>query len=160
MLRGAPAVAVIAASWWRLLAVAAISQVLCVTADWALGRYAAKRGWEKTSTVVALEGLVDFCAFVWAPVALTFAFAGRLTLVPFATLFVVAGIYRLTRFQAQGVMAGKYIGLPVTYNGYIFPIAALVASRMTPQAASWLLAAVFVVIAWLMATDRFSVPEL
>ena len=102
-----------------------LSLILAVWADAVLGWIARRHGWEKTFTHCQLEGFVDFICFIWAPVEFVLAQnESRLPLYAIP-LFILAGCFRLARFNVEGLVAGKYRGLPVTYNGYLFPLVAL-----------------------------------
>lgn len=144
---------------------AGIALVLAVWCDAGLGFLAKKRAWEKGATHRQLDTCVDIVCFVWAPVqfvnALVVAQSSTLTIVfVLATsVFIFAACFRVARFNVEGLVNGRYRGLPVTYNGYIFPLTAPIAHYVPALDAAILFGVVFVLTAALMVTTRISVPE-
>jgi len=132
--------------------------VLAVWADACAGWVARRAGWSQSPAGVALEGLVDCVSFVAEPAAFVASLCPRRELVPALALFVLGGIYRLARFQVEGLVSGGYRGLPVTYNGYSFPAAALALFYLP----GWNAFAVWCVLLPLVAglmVSTFIVPE-
>jgi phosphatidylserine synthase len=106
-------------------ALAAWSLVVAVWADAATGWLARRLGSAPSASSVAMDGVVDCLSFVAAPACFALRASPRPELAPAIAVFVAAGLFRLARFQVEGLVRGGYRGLPVTYNGYIFPAAAL-----------------------------------
>lgn len=156
--RTAVALTVIAATGGFGRTVTAAGLVACVWLDAFAGRCARRRGWEKTRFATACEMLADFVCFVWAPVAWVTAADGSAATRLAGGVFVLAGVFRLARFQAEGLVRGGYRGLPVTYNGYLIPAAGVLVATVLPYPA-WVWPAVFAGLAAAMASTRFVVPE-
>ncbi len=159
LLRSLPAVAALAAShgghkgWaWSFL-------VSSAWADWGVGRVAMRQGWRMPEELVPLEALVDFSAFVWTPLLLAWAGGLGLESFPASLLFVLAGAWRLARFQIQGLVQGRYVGLPVTYNGYLFPAVALFLHALWPKGRTPAFNLFFLVAAAAMVSRRLRIPE-
>ena len=152
------ALAIIAqpAEWTRWLGAGGL--VACVWMDAVAGWLARRRTWLHSPFSRQSELLADFICFIWAPVAWVAADGLDWPAWAGAGVFVVAGAYRLARFQAEGLVRGGYRGLPVTYNGYLIPLAGLLAATILPWS-QWIWPVVFVILAGLMCTTRFVVPE-
>lgn len=133
--------------------------ILSIWADVLLCRFSSKWQWEKNRNHVQIEGFIDFFCFIIAPVQFGFLFGSAKILIPFAAIFILAGIYRLARFNVEGKINGGYSGLPVTYNGYLFPLAALPASFLTQQSTDFLFCFLFLLLSFLMTTSSFTTPE-
>ncbi len=68
-----------------------------------------------------LEGLTDFLAYGVCPALFcTYAAPGPVVWAA-AGVFLCSAIFRISRFNCEGLIEGCYRGLPITYNGYIFP---------------------------------------
>jgi len=133
--------------------------VLAVWAD-AIAVWCARRaGWRDTPTVVRLEALVDCVSFVAAPAALVASLCHRVEVTPAIVVFVLAGLYRLARFQIEGMVNGGYRGLPVTYSGYIIPAAAL-ALFYLPDWSGVLVWSVLLPVVAMLMVSKFIVPEI
>jgi phosphatidylserine synthase len=132
--------------------------IACVWADFGIGRLRKHSG-ISSPNALALEPFADLTDFVMAPMAFTIALAGLapLILVGLAIFFVAAN-YRLARFAVEGLRDDRYVGLPVTYNGYIFPAAGIVGWLM-PSLAGLIFFAVLLAVAGLMISRRLTVPE-
>jgi len=166
LLRTAPGLTSIAFALAARPLYAGIALVLAVWCDAALGFVARKRAWEKSATHRQLDTCIDLVCFVWAPVQFFYAVVARqqtsiatAALVFAASVFVLAACFRIARFNVEGLVNGRYRGLPVTYNGYIFPLTALIAHYVPAQDAAILFDVVFMLTAALMVTTRISVPE-
>lgn len=135
--------------------------VVCVWWDALSGWLGRRRVWEKRDSDVQVEGFADFACFILAP-ALLVAMAPHSSLAGQALLpvFIVAGAWRLARFNVEGVSDKGYTGLPVTYCGYAVPAAVAIAQQwpVIPDAAWY--AIVLGALSALMVTRRFSTPEL
>jgi phosphatidylserine synthase len=141
------------------LIAAGICLPVCIWADILIAWAARRRGWVKGVSQIQLEGFVDFVCFIWAPAAWILAVSPETLLWAPAGAFVLAGCYRLARFNTEGLVAGRYRGLPVTYNGYLFPAAAL-ARHFLAWDGSWFFGLLFLIVGALMAAGGFSIPEL
>lgn len=114
----------------------------------------------RTDAHLQLEGLVDFLCFVCAPAVLAMVLQRSPWILLPAGLFILAGTYRLARFNVEGVDAqGRYVGLPVTYNGYLIPLALWLASYLPAPGQAWLVSAFLLLTAAAMASRRFTIPE-
>jgi len=158
-LRGVPGLLTIgcAVQGWRLAA--GVCLVVAVWSDVAVGVVAGRKSLPKTQSVLQVEGFMDFLCFVWAPVQMALAIQLDGWVLAGAGLFVPAGIFRLARFNVEGLLGGGYKGLPVTYNGYIFPAIAVVLNYVSVHRGIALLV-VFLGVAILMTSDRFVTPEM
>lgn len=166
LLRAAPGLASIAFALTARPLYAGIALVLAVWCDAALGFLARKRAWEKGATHRQLDTSVDITCFVWAPVQFANALVvtqqislATTILIFAASVFIFAACFRIARFNVEGLVNGRYRGLPVTYNGYIFPLTALIAHYLPALDAAILFVVAFVLTAALMVTTRISVPE-
>ena len=132
--------------------------VLCVWLD-ALAGWQARRSQSPQSEFAGtLEMLADFLCFVWAPVSWLTAGGASAPTWGAAAVFVLAGAFRLARFQTEGLVRGGYRGLPVTYNGYAVPLVGLLVATVAPwPAVLW--PAGLLVLAAAMISPRFVVPE-
>jgi phosphatidylserine synthase len=108
---------------------------------------------------VQLEGFVDFACFVWGPLQLVFSLTTQWPVLLATPAFIGAGGYRLARFNTEGMTAGGYLGLPVTYTGVVVPAAALLASTQLVGALGFMLAGILIALSLLMTSRRFVVPR-
>lgn len=157
-LRSALALSVVALSGDQSRWAGAAGLVGCVWVDALAGWLARKRGWPRGAFAGPAEMLADFICFVWAPVAWVTARTGGVFVWVAAGIFVLAGAFRLARFAVEGLVGGGYRGLPVTYNGYLVPLAGGLVATVLPHPA-WVWPGVFLGLAALMASTRFTVPE-
>jgi CDP-diacylglycerol--serine O-phosphatidyltransferase len=159
LLRSLPGLAAVALSLQGRLWAAGAFLVLAVWADVALGWLASQRKWVKGNSQKQIEGFTDFLCFLWAPVQFTVALCPHPVLWALAPVFILAGAFRLARFNVEGLVGGRYRGLPVTYNGYLFPLAALASHYLFPRATPFLFGGLFLLLALLMATSTLRIPE-
>ncbi len=139
---------------------AGVALVVAAAADLLVALIAARRAWKETEGDVQLEGFVDFVCFVWAPAALGLAMAADWAMLAVVGLFVLAGAYRLARFNVEGTIGGGYRGLPVTYSGVVVPAAAGLGWSVESVGARGILVPTFCILAALMASGRFVMPQL
>jgi phosphatidylserine synthase len=126
LVRSLPGIAALIFSTWGDPLVAGSCLVGAVWAD-AIGGWCARRAdWRLTSFGTQVENLADCFCFVAAPAAFVACICRHREVAAPIAVFVLAGIFRLARFQVEGLVRGGYRGLPVTYNGYIFPAAGLI----------------------------------
>ena len=140
---------------------AAVAGALMIGAVWsdAVTGWISRRRRPKSESTRALERYADAACFVASPVALALACAGPApTLVVMCAAFVVAAVYRMARFDVEGLRDGFYAGLPVTYNGYVFPVAAL-AALAGPGWASLSFFVAMVSTSVLMVSRQLKFPE-
>jgi len=159
LLRSLPGLAAIALSLQGRLWAAGAFLVLAVWADVALGWLASRRKWEKGNSQKQIEGFVDFLCFLWAPVQFAVALCPHPALWALVPVFILAGAFRLARFNVEGLVGGRYRGLPVTYNGYLFPLAALASHYLSPRATPFIFGGLFLLLALLMASSVLRIPE-
>ena len=159
LLRSLPGLAAIALSLQGRFWAAGAFLVLAVWADVALGWLASQRKWVKGNSQKQIEGFTDFLCFLWAPVQFTVALCPHPVLWALVPVFILAGAFRLARFNVEGLVGGRYCGLPVTYNGYLFPLAALASHYLFPRATPFLFGGLFLLLALLMATSTLRIPE-
>jgi len=159
LLRSLPGLAAIALSLEGRLWAAGAFLVLAVWTDVALGWLASQRKWAKGNSQKQIEGFTDFICFLWAPVQFTVALCPHPILWALAPVFILAGAFRLARFNVEGLVGGRYRGLPVTYNGYLFPLAALASHFLFPRAAPFFFGGLFLLLALLMASSILRIPE-
>jgi phosphatidylserine synthase len=124
-----PGVAALLASMQGRLLIAGLCLVSAVWADVIVVWIARRKGWRESVAAIQIENLTDFFCFVAVPAAFAFAVCRNQYLAFAIAMFVVCGIFRLARFQVEGLVRGGYRGLPVTYNGYIFPLMAFLLFR-------------------------------
>ena len=151
--------AAIALSFEGRLWAAGACLVLAVWADVALGWLASQRKWAKDNSQNQIEGFTDFICFLWAPVQFTVSLCPHSILWVPVPVFILAGVFRLARFNVEGLVDGRYRGLPVTYNGYLFPLAALASHFLFPRAVPFLFGGLFLILALLMASSTLRIPE-
>lgn len=150
--------AIVGAAHLGAALVASASLVLCVWVD-ALTGHAFRRRFAKGQATEALETLGDAICFIWAPVeVMALATGPSWTLAIAAPVFVLAAAWRMARFTVEGLEAGRYVGLPVTYAGYAFPAAVLLA-HLWPAASAAIFLILCLVLATLMVTRRLHIPE-
>lgn len=139
---------------------AGICLVLAVWADVVVGFLAGRMGWRKGESQVQMEGLVDFLCFVTAPLVFCLTLH-RSPLVQLSSLlFLLCGAYRIARFNLEGLNEkGGYTGLPVTYNGYWFPLVALL-EQYVPLPPGLVWGGTLILLSFLMVTRRMTIPEL
>jgi len=135
--------------------------VACVWWDSIAGWIARRRGWPRTSSVIQVEGFADALCFVITP-ALMAAAAVRCTgpAMTAIALFVLAGLWRLARFNVEGMVDRGYAGLPVTYNGYWIPLAVLMERQLPCLPDAVWYGGVLAGVSVLMVSRRFTTPEL
>jgi phosphatidylserine synthase len=154
-LRGVPGVVAIGCAYRELAWWAGTALVVAAAADLAVASVAARRAWRVTESDVQLEGFVDFTCFVWAPVAFALSVAADWPVLAAAAPFVAAGVYRLARFNIEGVVGAGYRGLPVTYSAVAVPAAGLLGSYVAPRSTDMVVAGTLVLLAILMPSSRF-----
>jgi phosphatidylserine synthase len=159
LLRSVPGLASLVLSWSGHGMSAGCALVLAVWCDVIVGWLARRHAWNKQATHVQLEGFVDCVCFVWAPVQFLVALYCDAALLVAAPVFALAGLFRLARFNVEGLANGGYRGLPVTYNGYLIPLTALGAHYLAAPYASLLCAGMLLVLSALMVSRRLVVPE-
>lgn len=131
--RCVPALVAVPATGTGRPLVAATALVLAVWSDVLVVQIARRFHWPATLSTGQLDALVDCVSFVAVPAMCVLALVPGWTLLAGVLVFVAAGLFRLARFQAEGLVQGGYRGMPVTYNGYLFP-AAIVVIHVTPTA--------------------------
>ena len=136
---------------------AGVVLVLCVWIDAITGWYFRRRG-PKSPSTTELEIYADASCFVAAPIELAFVLARSSWPIVCLPVFLVAAVYRLARFQVQGLIGKGYLGLPVTYNGYLFPLAGL-AAHFLPNGTDAILVVLLIATSALMVSNRIVVPE-
>jgi phosphatidylserine synthase len=139
------------------LSSAGAAMVLCVCLDGVVG-FVFRRHQPKSANTVALETYADAVCFVAAPIQFAAALAKTALPIILLPVFLLAATYRLARFDVEGLVNGGYAGLPVTYNGLLFPAAGL-AVHFFPGAADWILAGLLLAVSALMISRRLVVPE-
>lgn len=101
-----------------------------------------------------LDSLADAVSFAVAPCVLGLSAGGGWPLGLTAAVYLLAGIYRLARFNSKP-FTGCYEGLPITAAGVAFPAMYLLGFPAWPLPAK---AAAFLVLAALMAS-RIPIPK-
>jgi len=101
-----------------------------------------------------LDSLADIVSFGVAPCVLGISTGGGWPLMIAVATYLVAGIYRLARFNSKP-FTGFYEGLPITTAGILFPAMFLLKFPSWPLAAR---VAVFLILAFLMAS-RITIPK-
>lgn len=74
---------------------------------------------EKNITLKIIDNVVDGMVFILIP-AIWYSISQELSIATF--IFVIAGILRLVKFVRNGLSGNFFIGLPVTYTGYVWPL--------------------------------------
>jgi phosphatidylserine synthase len=145
----------------RLPAPGSVLLVLCVWSDALAGWLGRRRGWIKGPFDVQMEGFSDALCFVITP-ALLVASVVNYRLLPMLILpvFIVSGVWRLARFNVEGLVRNGYVGLPVTYNGYWMPAAVAIEQHWRGIPDTVWYGLVLGVISVLMTSRRFVTPEL
>ena len=146
-----------ACAYMDALAWAGSALVICVWLDAVTGWIARKRG-PKSPSTSALENCADLVCFVVAPMEFVAALALHQEILILLPVFLVAAVYRLARFHVQGLVNKSYRGLPVTYNGYWFPLAGL-AVHFAPNWGDVILAGLLILTSALMVSRHLLIPE-
>ena len=141
------------------LLVACLMMASASLGDLIAGSIEQRAGWKKSESDVQIEGFVDFLCFVWAPAQLTLLLSGHWSVYASLGIFVLSGLYRLARFNVTGCQQTGYVGLPVTYNGIIFPTLALISFKLEKTTQSIILVVLIVILSLLMASKRFITPK-
>jgi phosphatidylserine synthase len=157
--RGAAGVAVFDLGIYRCFLAAGIGLVLCVWLDAGFGRWAENKRVKKNDADIQLEGFADFLCFVLAPAAFSLRVAESVVVALAAAVFIVSGMWRIARFNVEGLKAGRYEGLPVTYNGYIFAALALI-SFHAHLPATVIFAPAMLILAAAMVSRKIRIPEI
>lgn len=160
MARSTPGLAAIAAAAEGQPALAGVLLAGAVATDLAVDSVAERRGWLRGASEIQIEGFVDFVCFVWAPLAFVWSTGRPAWLWLPGAIFVLAGAFRLARYNVEGMVSGGYRGLPVTYNAVLLPAAQLLVSPLGPRAGTAVVAMVLLATAALMATSRFVMPRI
>jgi phosphatidylserine synthase len=145
----------------RLLVPGSALLILCVWLDALAGWVGRSQGWIKGPLDIQMEGFSDALCFVVTP-ALLVASAVNYRPLPMLILpvFVVAGVWRLARFNVGGPLTHGYVGLPVTYNGYWVPAAVAIGQHWHGIPETVWYGLVLGVVSALMTSRRFVIPEL
>lgn len=142
-----------------LLLMACLLMIGSVWLDATTGWFFRRRG-AKSQSTAALERYADVACFVAGPVELVLLDTdASMPVLAACIAFVLAAVYRLARFDVEGLTSGRYTGVPVTYNGYAFPAAALV-SHMAPGWSGTIFVTIMLAMSALMISRRVTVPEL
>lgn len=159
--RATPGVVALWSAVRAMVPAASVSLLVAVWADAAAGWAARRARWEQGPYAPHLDELVDLLDFVAAPAALAIAVAHEPVALPFAGTFVLCGIFRLARFSVEGLVDGRYRGMPVTYNGYVFALVGGVSLLAGPGRTAFPLATgALAVSSFLMVWGRIRIPEL
>ena len=157
--RSLPGVAAIIFTELDSPAIAGVCLVIAVWADAVASWWARRAGSTQTPLGVQIENLADCVCFVAAPVAFALCVSKDRRIAISLAVFALAGIFRLARFQVEGLVRGGYRGLPVTYNGYLFPAMALILFYW-PSGNSPLVWAPFLLVVSALMVSTFVVPEI
>jgi CDP-diacylglycerol---serine O-phosphatidyltransferase len=68
-----------------------------------------------------LDSLADLVSFGVAPAIMVYLFYNNDALAILVALMVLAGAYRLARFNSLKQQVKGYLGMPITVNGVLFP---------------------------------------
>lgn len=158
-LRSVPGLVAIVAAQRGWAVAAGVLLLVAVAFDVLADSLADRRGWERGPSDVQIEGFVDFVCFGWAPFQLALAVSESAWVVAFGLLFVVAGGFRLARFNVEGLREGGYPGLPITYAGVVVPVAAGLGSILDALSPGPVLSLTFALLAAAMASGRFVTPR-
>ncbi|MFH1770557.1 MAG: CDP-diacylglycerol--serine O-phosphatidyltransferase [archaeon] len=69
-----------------------------------------------------LDSLADVVSFGVAPAVFVYSLFQDITTLIIAACFVLAGAFRLARFNAFTSKVKGFVGMPITMNGLIFPV--------------------------------------
>lgn len=158
--RSVPGLVSLCLSWSAHSGLAAGTLVLAVWSDVLAGWIARRKGWTRQAFHTQLEGFVDFTCFIWAPVQLLLTVDSEILIWIAAAIFTLAGMFRIARFNTEGLVNGRYRGLPVTYNGYLIPLTVLGTHYLDARYSAQLCAGVMLIVSALMVSSRLTVPEL
>ena len=135
--------------------------ILAVWLDVATGFFMKKRKGDQNSFMKEVEGFVDFSSFIVAPALFVISFSMHPFLLSSLILFVFAGMFRISRFNLEGLIEGRYYrGLPVTYNGYLFPLAGMIFHYCSVLKSPWGWSFFLLTISWGMIAGKIKIPEL
>ena len=117
------------------LEVAGALLILGLIFDWLDGRVARKSG-KLSKFGVYLDSLADIVTFGVVPVGILFSLERSLFICVAGMWFVVAGVYRLARFQmTTGVK--HFVGMPITVNGLILGLLLILYPNIYSTVAPW-----------------------
>jgi CDP-diacylglycerol--serine O-phosphatidyltransferase len=92
-----------------------------------------------------MDSLSDVVGFGIAPAVFAYAYAAQDVWLTLAlVIFVLCGILRLARFNVVN-LKGKYIGMPITFNGLIVPLIYFAMLPTRYYAIVFLISAVFMI---------------
>ncbi|MFH1589371.1 MAG: CDP-diacylglycerol--serine O-phosphatidyltransferase [archaeon] len=101
--------------------IAAILILVAVVLDF-LDGFSARLLKAESKIGVQLDSLADLVSFGIAPAILMYSLFINNILLVIAILFVLAGAYRLARFNALKNKVKGFVGMPITVNGVLFPV--------------------------------------
>lgn len=78
-----------------------------------------------------LDSLADVVSFGVAPAVFVYSIFQDTIVLIVAACFVLAGAFRLARFNAIAGKVKGFVGMPITMNGLIFPVLYLFNANMT-----------------------------
>ncbi|MAG39117.1 CDP-diacylglycerol--serine O-phosphatidyltransferase [Candidatus Woesearchaeota archaeon] len=101
--------------------VAAIILLIAVFLDYLDGKVARMLNVESYMGA-ELDSLADLVSFGVAPAVFLYSNLQTDFLALFLVFYLIAGAYRLARFNAMRKKVKGFIGMPITINGLIFPV--------------------------------------
>lgn len=78
-----------------------------------------------------LDSLADVVSFGVAPAVFVYSIFQDIVVLIVAACFVLAGAFRLARFNALAGKVKGFVGMPITMNGLIFPVLYFFNANMT-----------------------------
>ncbi|MCP5063423.1 MAG: hypothetical protein GY936_13305 [Ignavibacteriae bacterium] len=133
--------------------------IFCVWLDGGIGCYSKRKSLKKTISTIQIETLIDFLCFICVPVQFSSLYCNNFMIIIGFTLFIFSGICRMARFNIEGLIEGKYFGLPVTYNGYLFPIFGLILYYFPNLNSNLMFFCGYITTSYLMITKKLKIPE-
>jgi len=121
LLRSLPAFAAVYFSALRHFFIASCLLIISVILDFFVGVIKKKIRNQNREFQLHLEGLVDSLSFGVSPGIFVFLQEPNPALFTAVFIFCAGAMFRIARFNCEGLINGCYRGLPVTYNGYIIP---------------------------------------
>lgn len=118
-------------------------------------------GAERRKNWRLMDAAADSFSFLLMPVAVFLALTcldpGTHWSLPLsAGVFLAAGLFRIARFLREGLTDGCFLGLPVTYTGYLWPLLAFLVDKKL----AWMACFLLLLFAWLMVWKKLKLKSI
>lgn len=130
---------------------ASILLLVALLAD-GLDGYLARKLKTDSSFGVEIDSLADIVSFGVGPAVLMHTFHGEWMVTIAALIFLLGGAFRLARYNVTKGEVEGYQGMPITVNGFIFPVLYLLNTNATTVSAAF-------IIVFVLMISRFKVKK-